>query len=277
MSFLVPFDPDRIPVREFDFLIVGSGVAGLSCAVELAPHGSVAVLTKESIENGSTNWAQGGIAAALGPANLDSPQFHLEDTLGAGAGLCDPSAVRVLVNEGPRRIRELIARGAHFDTEPSGELKLTREAAHRARRIVHAQGDSTGREVQRSLTELAHESSDIVILEDHLTVDFWIERGRCWGALALDNHGQLVLFRASATIVALLAFLSQGHTATNGVFRSHVARLVGFLKSLTGLSPNHQQLLAIVVSLNSAPPGDWLNLTKTSSDHWKEIARTIKP
>jgi len=202
MSFLVPFDPDRIPVREFDFLIVGSGVAGLSCAVELAPHGSVAVLTKESIENGSTNWAQGGIAAALGPANLDSPQFHLEDTLGAGAGLCDPSAVRVLVNEGPRRIRELIARGAHFDTEPSGELKLTREAAHRARRIVHAQGDSTGREVQRSLTELAHESSDIVILEDHLTVDFWIERGRCWGALALDNHGQLVLFRASATIVA---------------------------------------------------------------------------
>jgi len=83
--------------------------------------------------------------------------------------------------------------------------------------------------------------------------------------------------RASATIVALLAFLSQGHTATNGVFRSHVARLVGFLKSLTGLSPNHQQLLAIVVSLNSAPPGDWLNLTKTSSDHWKEIARTIKP
>jgi hypothetical protein len=83
--------------------------------------------------------------------------------------------------------------------------------------------------------------------------------------------------RAGATIVALLAFLSQGHTATNGVFRSHVSRLVRFLKSLNGLSPNHQQLLATVVTLNSAPPGDWLNLTKTSGDHWKQIARAVKP
>jgi hypothetical protein len=83
--------------------------------------------------------------------------------------------------------------------------------------------------------------------------------------------------RASATIVALLAFLSQGHTATNGAFRSHVARLVAFLKSLTGLSPDHQQLLAIVVTLNSAPPGDWLTLATASGSHWKQIARAVKP
>ena len=202
MNPLLTVDIARLPLRDVDFLIVGSGVAGLSCAIELAIHGSVAVLTKESIHEGSTQWAQGGIAAALAPAPTDTPELHLQDTLGAGAGLCDPSAVRVLVNEGPQRIRELIARGAHFDTEPSGELKLTREAAHRARRIVHAQGDGTGREVQRSLSEVAHESPDIEILENHLTVDFWIQDGRCRGALAIDHCGELVLFRSKATIVA---------------------------------------------------------------------------
>jgi L-aspartate oxidase len=202
MNPLLSYDLSRLPVRDFDFLIIGSGVAGLSCALELAAHGTVAVLTKEGIEEGSTKWAQGGIAAALAPAPVDSPDMHLQDTLGAGAGLCDPSAVRVLVNEGPRRIRELIARGAHFDTEPDGQLKLTREAAHRARRIVHARGDSTGREVQRSLSELAYDSDDITVLEGHLTVDFWIEGGRCRGAVALGPDGELVLFRSKATIAA---------------------------------------------------------------------------
>lgn len=192
----------RLPVRDFDFLIVGSGVAGLSCALELAEYGSVAVLTKESISQGSTQWAQGGIAAVLAPEPIDSPALHQADTEFAGAGLSDPSAVKVLVTEGPKRIRELIARGAHFDTEPNGELKLTREAAHRARRIVHAQGDSTGREVQRSLSELAFDAPDITVLEHHLSVDFWIENGRCYGAVALDDNGELVLFRAKATITA---------------------------------------------------------------------------
>jgi L-aspartate oxidase len=192
----------RLPVRDFDFLIIGSGVAGLSCALELAEQGSVAVLTKEQISHGSTQWAQGGIAAVLAPEPIDSPALHQADTEFAGAGLSDPSAVKVLVTEGPKRIRELIARGAHFDTEPNGELKLTREAAHRARRIVHAQGDSTGREVQRSLSELAFDSPDITVLEHHLSVDFWIEKGRCYGAVALDENGQLVLFRAKATIAA---------------------------------------------------------------------------
>jgi L-aspartate oxidase len=202
MNSLLTVDFCALPIREFDFLIIGSGVAGLSCALELAAHGSVGVLTKESIYEGSTQWAQGGIAAALAPAPADTPELHLEDTLGAGAGLCDPSAVRVLVSEGPQRVRELIARGAHFDTEPSGELKLTREAAHQTRRIIHAQGDSTGREVQRSLSQVALESPDIHVLENHLTVDFWMDEGRCLGALALDAQGERVLFRSRATIVA---------------------------------------------------------------------------
>jgi L-aspartate oxidase len=199
---LLQLDLASLPVKDFDFLIIGSGVAGLSCALELAEHGTVAVLTKEDIKNGSTQWAQGGIAAVLAPEPLDSPKLHQSDTETAGAGLSDPSAVKVLVTEGPRRIRELIARGAHFDTEANGQLKLTREAAHRARRIVHAQGDSTGKEVQRSLSELAFDADDIEVLENHLTVDFWVEEGRCCGAIALDETGAPVLFRAKATIAA---------------------------------------------------------------------------
>lgn len=192
-------------MRQFDFLVVGSGVAGLSCALELAPHGSVAVLTKEGIDEGSTQWAQGGIAAALAPAPLDSPLMHEEDTMRAGAGLCDRDAVKILVEEGPKRVRELIAKGAHFDTEPTGQLKLTKEAAHRAHRIIHAQGDSTGREVQRSLSKAALESAGITVLENTFSVDLLLDKStstRCVGVLALDADLQLCRFYASATILA---------------------------------------------------------------------------
>jgi L-aspartate oxidase len=203
MTPLLAFDAAALRRETFDFLIIGSGVAGLSCALELAPHGRVAVLTKEKIGAGSTKWAQGGIAAALAPAPLDSADLHLSDTMDAGAGLCDREAVQVLVDEGPRRVRQLIARGAHFDTEPSGELKLTREAAHSARRIIHAQGDSTGREVQRSLTAEVLRSEGIEVFEDTLTVDLLVSEGRCRGALALDeNTGELILYCGLATIVA---------------------------------------------------------------------------
>ncbi|HEX8235550.1 MAG TPA: L-aspartate oxidase [Abditibacteriaceae bacterium] len=201
--YLLPFVPSSLPVETFDFLIIGSGVAGLSCAIELESHGSVAVITKEEMSEGSTQWAQGGIAAVLSPEPLDSAELHESDTMKAGAGLCDQSAVQVLVNEGPHRIRQLIARGAHFDTEPTGELKLTREAAHRARRIVHAQGDSTGREVQRSLSASTLESKGVRVFEHTVTVDFIIKDGQCCGVLALDSEsGELRLFRAKATIAA---------------------------------------------------------------------------
>jgi len=203
VTYLLPFDLKTIPTRTFDFIIIGSGVAGLSCAIELEDYGTVAVLTKEGISEGSTQWAQGGIAAALAPAPLDSPGLHQQDTMQAGAGLCDLAAVDVLVHEGPHRIRQLIGRGAHFDTEPSGELMLTREAAHRARRIVHAQGDSTGREVQRSLSASALQSERISVCEDVVSVDFLIQGGRCCGVIALDmKSGELQLFRSKATITA---------------------------------------------------------------------------
>lgn len=202
MSPLLSFDVATLPSETFDFLIIGSGVAGLSCAIELEAHGSVAVLTKDDMASGSTQWAQGGIAAVLSPEPLDSDKMHREDTMKAGAGLCDAEAVGVLVREGPHRIRQLIARGAHFDTEPTGELKLTREAAHRARRIVHSHGDSTGREVQRSLTSSTLKSGDVRTFENTLSVDFYINNGRCCGVFALDADDNLKLFRAKATIVA---------------------------------------------------------------------------
>ncbi len=204
MPFLLNCNASTLPSQYFDFLIIGSGVAGLSCAIELAPHGSVAVITKEALGEGSTQWAQGGIAAVLAPEPFDSSALHENDTLDAGAGLCDRDAVEVLVREGPQRVRELIARGAHFDTEPlTGELKLTKEAAHSANRIVHSHGDSTGREVQRSLSSSALGSTGVVIIENTLTVDLILEAGRCVGALALDaSTNELKTFRASATILA---------------------------------------------------------------------------
>jgi L-aspartate oxidase len=204
MPSLLPFDASTLPAETFDFLIIGSGVAGLSCAIELAPHGSVAVLTKEILGEGSTQWAQGGIAAVLAPEPIDSHELHENDTLDAGAGLCDRDAVEVLVREGPLRVRQLIARGAHFDTEPStGELKLTKEAAHSANRIIHAHGDGTGREVQRSLSSSALKSVGVEIYEHTLTVDLLISENRCVGVLALDTQTQeLKVFRSAATILA---------------------------------------------------------------------------
>lgn len=133
--------------HHFDFIIVGSGIAGLSAAKELCSKGRVAVLTKGDIKSGSTQWAQGGIAAAMTPD--DTPKFHLEDTLYAGDGLCDEAMVKILVEEGPSRVQDLISLGAEFDKSGSS-FDYTQEGAHSKRRILHA-GDATGREIERSL------------------------------------------------------------------------------------------------------------------------------
>jgi L-aspartate oxidase len=138
--------------RRADVVVVGSGVAGVTAALAAhqgLPGRTVLLVTKSLLDDGSTRWAQGGIAAALGPG--DSPGQHLRDTLVAGAGLCDPDAVRALVTDGPGAVRRLIALGARFDAEPDGPLALTREGGHLRRRIAHAGGDATGAEISRAL------------------------------------------------------------------------------------------------------------------------------
>ena len=131
-----------------DFLIIGSGVAGLRAAIELAPHGNVLVVTKDRPAESSTEYAQGGIAVAL--SDEDEVGIHFEDTLRAGDGLCREDAVKILVEEGPQRILELISWGAEFDKEGS-KLDFTMEAAHSRKRVLHSHGDSTGKELERVL------------------------------------------------------------------------------------------------------------------------------
>jgi L-aspartate oxidase len=152
-----------------DVVVVGSGIAGLTVALHAARSGSVLLVTKVLVDAGSTRWAQGGVAAALGAD--DSPEEHLQDTLAAGVGLCDEDAVRVLTTEGPQRLHELIALGAAFDRDPDGALALTREGGHHRNRIVHAGGDATGVEVQRALVAAVKDHPRIRLVEHALVLD----------------------------------------------------------------------------------------------------------
>ena len=150
-----------------DIIVVGSGIAGLTAALQARKSGRVLLVTKSFVSHGATAWAQGGIAAALHP--LDSPEQHLEDTLKAGAGLCDRAAVEVMVREGPARVRELIALGAQFDMR-DGELAMTREGGHLRSRVIHA-ADATGAEVERALVDAVRAAPDIELIEHALVLD----------------------------------------------------------------------------------------------------------
>src|SRR3990170_8270257 len=169
-------------MKSYDYIIVGSGIAGLYAALLAKDHGSVLVLTKGSIDECNTRWAQGGIAAAVGPD--DSPQIHPRDTIEAGAGLVDEEAARILAEEAADRIADLVRFGVPFDTL-GGEVALAREGAHSRARVLHAGGDSTGAHIELSLSSLARHTR-VTILEHCLVRRLLVEEGAVVGLEALD-------------------------------------------------------------------------------------------
>jgi len=200
-----------------DYLVIGSGLAGLSFALQAAKSGTVAIVTKKEVMEGSTNYAQGGIASVF---DLDdSFELHIKDTLESGDGLCNEEIVRMVVQDGPVRIRELISMGVRFSHQAGDKqnLDLGREGGHSRRRIVHTK-DRTGQEVERILLERAEENENITIYEDHMAIDLitkstMIKRGivtsetteTCWGAYVLDVRKERVI-----TFLSMITVLSTG-------------------------------------------------------------------
>jgi L-aspartate oxidase len=185
--------------RRADFVIIGSGIAGLRAAAELAGAGRVLIVTKADPREGNTGYAQGGIAAAVGAG--DTPALHAADTIAAGDGLCDERAVQVLVDHGPRYVRELIEWGAAFDRDAAGELALAIEGAHSARRVLHAR-DATGREIGRLLWSRVRELANVVTCDHARVVDLIVEDGRCTGVRFLRDAGGIETARGRAVLLA---------------------------------------------------------------------------
>ena len=197
-------------MKEYDFVVIGSGIAGLSFALKAAKHGSVAVITKRKGADSNTAWAQGGVACVT--SDEDSFELHLRDTLEAGAGLCDEQVVRTIVTEGPARIRELVELGLHFDErEVSGhrEPDLGREGGHSKRRVLHVQ-DVTGAEIERTLLRELARSARVELLENHMAVDLitagklgFATEDRCLGAYVLDEKsGAVETIRTDRLVLA---------------------------------------------------------------------------
>lgn len=186
-------------MRSTDFLIVGGGIAGLRAAIGLAGAGRVLILTKADPFESNTGYAQGGIAAAVG--DDDSPALHAADTIRAGDGLCDEAAVRVLVDEGPRYVRELLEWGTRFDRDAGGRPSLGREAAHTVRRVLHA-GDATGREIGRVLWERVQALPSVEIVDHALVTELLADDDRVSGVTYFDAAGERQNVRAPATLLA---------------------------------------------------------------------------
>ncbi|MEO2208110.1 L-aspartate oxidase [Paenibacillus pabuli] len=197
-QYIVDFDLSVLPMVETDVLVIGSGIAGLYTAIRASKHNQVLMITKKSLLESNTRYAQGGIAAVI--AEDDSPAYHLQDTLVAGAGLCRREAVEALVNEGPDGVQELIRLGTLFDVE-NGELALTQEGAHSHRRILHANGDATGYEIVRALAAQASEHSGIEVWDEHFVIDLITDHGECVGALVQKSDGEKVFVKARATVL----------------------------------------------------------------------------
>jgi L-aspartate oxidase len=183
----------------YDVLVIGGGIAGLTAAVGAANRWHVGLITKGDLDETATFLAQGGIAAAIG--DYDSPELHLKDTLEAGVGLCDDDAVRVLVQEGPARVRELEKLGAKFDRR-DGKLILASEGAHSVPRVVRAGGDATGSVVASALAEAIISGSRVELHENEFVIDLLMDAGRCVGAISLDRAGEITVTLARAVVLA---------------------------------------------------------------------------
>ncbi|MBS3764301.1 MAG: L-aspartate oxidase [Planctomycetes bacterium] len=197
--YLVHFSSHNLPQFFTDVLVIGSGVAGLSAALEAANNVSVLLVSKGNLNDGCTNEAQGGIAVAL--AENDSPEQHYQDTVEVGDGLCDKETVRILTEEAPERVKELMDLGVEFDRSDS-KLSFTREGGHSESRILHANGDSTGEAVESVITQRARDGERIAAREDTFAVDLLTLNGTCHGALIWNAERGLMMVRAKQTILA---------------------------------------------------------------------------
>ncbi|HVV86994.1 MAG TPA: L-aspartate oxidase [Kofleriaceae bacterium] len=188
-----------------DYLVLGSGIAGLAFAIDAAAHGKVVIVTKKAPDDTNTNWAQGGVAAVL--ADDDSFEQHVADTLVVGDGLCDRKVVEGIVAEGPAAVAKLLELGTQLDRKPDGELDLTREGGHTRRRVVHHE-DVSGREIQRALLAAVRTHPDVTILDEHLAIDLlnlarYGGEPACFGAYVLDKRtGVVRTITARATVLA---------------------------------------------------------------------------
>ncbi|WP_027340384.1 L-aspartate oxidase [Halonatronum saccharophilum] len=198
--YLINFDLNEIKKKSFDFIVVGSGAAGLTAALELGQQGQVALLTKGEVKESNTKYAQGGVAATFSPE--DRTRFHYRDTLLAGDGLCNPKAVKTLVEEGPTVIKRLIEEGAKFDRK-KGKVALTKEGGHSHRRVLHAGGDATGRELSDFLIYNSLYNKNIEIFENTFAVDLISDENGVYGLLAYDKlKGEYLLYLAKAVVLA---------------------------------------------------------------------------
>jgi len=197
--YLTRFDLPYFPHVVTDVLILGAGAAGLRAAIEAAKYANVLVVTKDALSESNSEYAQGGIAAAIGPG--DQPRLHVDDTLTVGAGLCNEQVVRMVVEEGPRVIDELIGWGAEFDRE-RGKLLLAREGGHPRQRIVHARGDATGAELMRTIRHRISDEHRIRIAENAFAVDLLTQNRSCYGAVIYDRAYGTMIVWAKYTILA---------------------------------------------------------------------------
>jgi L-aspartate oxidase len=198
VRYLVDFDLSKLPRHDKEVIVIGAGIAGLFTAIKAAETHKVIMITKKSMLDSNTQFAQGGIAAVI--SDEDSPAYHRQDTLIAGAGLCSSDAVDVLVHEGTAGVKDLVLMGTQFDLE-NGEYALTKEGAHSQRRILHARGDATGAEIIRALSEKAKSHPNIEIWNDHFVIDLITHEDECCGALVQKSDGQRVFVAGKATIL----------------------------------------------------------------------------